>query len=217
VAYFPVLKASPDRLIGRDAAAEAVEEVETMFGERQDVVDVRGFYLTFGFRADADLMMWWIASSPDDLQDVLAAFLRTRLGRGFSLTRAFMGIHRPPEVAQDHVPAFLSHERPRRYLCTYPFVRTAEWYQLPRAERAALLREHGEMGREFPSVLANTTSGFGLGDGEWILAFESDVVTDLVDCLRRLRDATARTYTKEDVPFVTGIRRELREAVSYLV
>ena len=37
-----------------------------------------------------------------------------------------------------------------------------------------MLREHGEMGREFPDVLANTTSAFGLGDWEWILAFEAD-------------------------------------------
>jgi len=76
----------------------------------------------------------------------------------------------------------------------------------------ALLAEHGIIGREFPDVLANTTSGFGLGDWEWILAFEADQADRLVDCICRLRDARARVYTKEEVPFVTGIRRHVRAA-----
>ena len=69
------------------------------------------------------------------------------------------------------------------------------------------------MGREFPDVLANTTSAFGLSDWEWILAFEADDLSRIVDCLRRLRDAKARAYTKEEVPFVTGIRKDFVDAV----
>ncbi|MGZ4136460.1 MAG: chlorite dismutase family protein, partial [Actinomycetota bacterium] len=82
---------------------------------------------------------------------------------------------------------------------------------------AALLAEHGLMGREFPDVLANTTSAFGIGDWEWILAFEADELDRIVDCIRRLRQADARRYTKEEVPFVTGIRKDVRDAVRDLV
>ena len=99
----------------------------------------------------------------------------------------------------------------------YPFVRTPEWYLLPREERAALLREHGEIGREFPDVLANTTSAFGINDWEWILAFEADELDRIVDCIRRLREAEARRFTKEEVPFVTGIRKDVRAAFEDLV
>jgi chlorite dismutase len=84
-------------------------------------------------------------------------------------------------------------------------------------ERAALLRAHGTIGREFPDVLANTTSAFGITDWEWILAFEADELDRIVDCIRRLREAEARRYTKEEVPFVTGIRKDVREAVRDLV
>jgi hydrogen peroxide-dependent heme synthase len=66
-------------------------------------------------------------------------------------------------------------------------------------------------------VLANTTSAFGLNDWEWILAFEADELDRIVECLRRLRDAQARRYTKEEVPFVTGIRKDLRHAIADLV
>ena len=117
------------------------------------------------------------------------------------------------EFTADHLPAFLRGEAPRAYLSVYPFVRTPEWYLLPAEERSAMLREHGEMGREFPDVLANTTSAFGLGDWEWILAFEADDLSRLVDCIRRLRAAEARRFTKVEVPFVTGIRKELPDAV----
>jgi chlorite dismutase len=158
-------------------------------------------------------MMWWIGRSPDDLQDLMVAFRRTALGKRLDLTWAFMGVVRAAEFSKDHRPAFVRGESAKRYLCVYPYVRTSEWYLLPAEERSALLREHGEMGREFPDVLANTTSSFGLTDWEWILAFEADDLSRIVDCIRRLRDAKARAYTKEEVPFVTGIRKDLADVV----
>jgi chlorite dismutase len=157
-------------------------------------------------------MMWWVGPSPDDHQELLAAFRRTPLGRRLDLSWAFMGLVRPAEFTADHAPAFVRGEAPKRYACVYPFVRAPEWYLLPAEQRAELLREHGEMGREFPDVLANTTSAFGLGDWEWILAFEADDLSRIVDCIRRLRQAEARRYTKEEVPFVTGIRKDLAAA-----
>jgi chlorite dismutase len=107
-------------------------------------------------------------------------------------------------------------EDPKKYLCVYPFVRTAEWYLLKPYERRRLLKEHGMLGREFPDVLPNTTSAFGLSDWEWILAFEADRLERIVDCIRRLRDAEARRFTKEEVPFVIGIRKPLEEVVADL-
>jgi hydrogen peroxide-dependent heme synthase len=124
-----------------------------------------------------------------------------------------MGVVKPAEFSPDHLPAFVRGETPRRYACVYPYVRTSAWYLLTPTEREEMLREHGEIGREYPDVLANTTSAFGLSDWEWILAFEADELDRIVDCLRRLRDARARAYTKEEVPFVTGIRKEFLSVV----
>jgi chlorite dismutase len=209
-AYYPVLRAGPDlRSRDRRDVEDMAHEAEILFKEWSDRVTVRGVYSTTGFRPDADLMMWWVGSSPDEHQDLLAAFRRTALGRRLDLSWAFMGLVRPAEFTADHAPAFARGEAPKRYACVYPFVRTPEWYLLPADQRAGLLREHGEMGREFPDVLANTTSAFGLGDWEWILAFEADDLSRIVDCIRRLRQAEARRYTKEEVPFVTGIRKDL--------
>jgi peroxiredoxin len=192
-------------------------EWEVLFKEHADLVQVRGLYDARGFRPDADLLMWWVARSMEDVQDLLGALRHTVLGRALELTHAFTGVVRPPEFNPRHVPAFLRGEDPRRWLCVYPFVRTPEWYLQPAERRADLLREHGEMGREFPDVLPNTTSAFGLGDWEWILAFEADELHRIVDCIRRLRDSDSRRFVKEEVPFVVGRRVELAEAVESLI
>jgi hydrogen peroxide-dependent heme synthase len=216
-AYFPVFRRTT--AVGRMPGAEieeAIYEWEVRFKEFAERLTVRGFYTATGFRPDADLMMWWVAKSPDDLQALLVDLRRTALGRRLEQTWAFTGVHRPAEFNPQHVPAFLREEQPRKYLCVYPFVRTADWYLMPAQHRAELLRVHGEVGREFPDVLPNTTSAFGLGDWEWILAFEADELHRIVDCIRKLREAEARRYTKEEVPFVLGIRKELSDALREL-
>ncbi|HWL64756.1 MAG TPA: chlorite dismutase family protein, partial [Actinomycetota bacterium] len=57
---------------------------------------------------------------------------------------------------------------------------------------------------------------FGLGDFEWILAFEADGLERIVDLIRRLRSTEARRYTKVEIPFVTGIRKSLEETIQDL-
>ena len=209
-AYYPVF-ASIER--GDDDPAPLAHELEIVFKEWQDRVHVRGTYSTATFREDADLMMWWVADSVEDLQELQRAVRATELGRRMLVAYSFLGISRPPETAPDHLPAFLKGEPPKRYLCVYPFVRSPEWYLLPPQERGELLRVHGEMGREYPGVLANTTSAFGLNDWEWILAFESDGLPELVDCIRHLRGSESRRYVKTETPFITGVRKELAEAI----
>jgi chlorite dismutase len=214
-AMYPAFRGTRElRALGPGELEDAAQEIEELFKERADRVSVRGTYSTVGFRADADLLCWWHGSSFEELRGLLIAFRRTRAGRRVELAHLFLGVTRPAEFTPDHRPAFVKGEPPKPVLCVYPFVRTAEWYLLPREERAALLREHGELGREFPDVLANTTSAFGLGDWEWILAFEADTPERLVDCIRRLREARARLYTKEETPFVTGIRTDVRSALA---
>jgi chlorite dismutase len=216
-ALYPVFRARDDfRDLSADALADVVQEIENLYKAFEGRIDVRGTYSTVGFRADADLMLWLVGHAPEDVQAFVAEFRRTQPGRLTDLVWTFMGVVKPAEFTPDHRPAFVKGAPPKTYLCVYPFVRTPEWYLLPREERGELLAAHGTIGREFPEVLANTTSAFGLGDWEWILAFEADRADMLVDCIRRLRDAEARLYTKEEVPFVTGIRKSVADALADL-
>ena len=210
-ASYAVFKAT-----GHDAGADTARlssEVEELFSKAQDSVQVRGVYSTTGFTAQADLMFWFTSSSSDRLQDLLVELRRTELGRSLTAVDSWIGVALPAEFAKDHQPAFVKGTPPKKYMTVYPFVRTPEWYLLEPKERGALLREHGEAGREFPDVLANTTSAFGLGDFEWLLCFEADGPERIVELLRRLRATEARRFTKVEIPFYTGIRKELSAAI----
>ena len=195
-----------------ETAAEAVRAVEKV-GAEADLV-VRGWYDVSGLRADADLMVWWHAPNSDTLQDAYHALRRSDLGRHLEPVWSQLALHRPAEFNKGHVPAFMSDEEAKGYLCVYPFVRSYEWYLLPEAERRAMLTEHGMLARPYPDVRANTVSSFALGDYEWMLAFEADELHRIVDLMRALRAAEARRHTREEVPFYTGRRKELAEIVA---
>ena len=81
------------------------------------------------------------------------------------------------------------------------------------AKRGALLREHGQLGQEFPSVLANTTSAFALNDWEWLLALEAPQLTDLVDMMRKLRESETRYHVRDETPFYTGRRMKTTDEI----
>ena len=219
-ALYPVFMSTPDyreAFADADDLARAAREVEDLLKRWEGRVECRGTYSTVAFRADGDLMLWVHGGAPDDIQTFLVEFRRTEAGSLLDLTWTFMGVTKPAEFVADHRPAFVKGVPPEKFLCVYPFVRTPEWYLLPAEERGEMLREHGLLGRDFPEVLANTTSGFGLGDWEWILAFEAPAADMLVDCIRALRDTRARLYTKEEIPFITGIRKPVAEALADLV
>jgi chlorite dismutase len=205
-----------DLLGDADREGEAAE-VELLFKELEaaDVV-VRGTYDVAGLRADADLLLWIHAETSDELQSAYQRFRSTRFGRRLDGVWSQMALHRPAEFNKSHVPAFLADEVSRNYVCVYPFVRSYEWYLLEDAERRRLLAEHGQMAREYPDVRANTVSSFALGDYEWILAFEADDLSRIVDLMRHLRGSEARRHVREEVPFYTGARVEIAELVDRL-
>lgn len=92
----------------RQAMAQEAEAVlETV---KENEVTTRGVYLTTGFRADTDFMLWWIAPSPQAIQAGLRLLNRTRLGRRIKASWSFMGLVRPAEFHRDHSPAFLRGE-----------------------------------------------------------------------------------------------------------
>lgn len=195
--------------------ADLAAEAEAALTEAEGVA-IRGSYSTVGMRADCDLLLWLAGASAEAMQASQVALRRTQLGSTIEPFWQAIGVHREAEFSKSHVPAFFAGESPRRWLCAYPFVRTPEWYLLDPDRRRELLIEHGGMGREYPDVRANTVSAFGLGDYEWLLAFECDDVVRIVDLIRHLRGAQARLYTNNELPFITGIRKPLAEILADL-
>ncbi len=186
----------------RDAMTTQVHHVvESLAGMG---VVTRGFYDVSGFRADADLMIWWHADNVEGLQKAYQLLRRTALGTHLEPVWSQVAMHRPAEFNKGHVPAFLAGEEARGYICVYPFVRSYEWYLMEDDDRRAMLKEHGMAARDYGDVRANTLSSFALGDYEWILAFEADQLHRIVDLMRDLRNTRARLHVREEVPFYTG-------------
>ena len=197
--------------------AKVAAEVETLFADMsEEGVVVRGVYDVAGLRADADFMIWWHAEDIQVVQSAYHRFLRTELGAHLESVWSVAALHRPAEFNKGHIPAFMADERPLDFICVYPFVRSYEWYLLEDQERRALLSEHGQMARDYPDVRANTIASFALGDYEWILAFEADDLTRIVDLMRHLRGSETRRHVRDEVPFYTGPRVEVAALVDSL-
>ncbi len=207
-----------DEPLGPDVdRAVVAAEVDELFAKLavEDVV-VRGTYDVSGIRADADLMVWWHAAASEQLQSAYNRLRSTALGRRLAPVWSQMALHRPAEFNKSHLPAFLAEEEARGHVCVYPFVRSYDWYLLDDAERRRLLAEHGQMARQYPDVRANTVASFALGDYEWILAFEADDLSRIVDLMRHLRGSETRRHVRLEVPFYTGARTPITDLLARL-
>ncbi|TLP77206.1 hydrogen peroxide-dependent heme synthase [Nesterenkonia sphaerica] len=205
-----------------DAAQETADAFDELvsslagggLGADDDAAQLRGIYDVSGMRAGADVMLWLTGHKAEKLQAALRALHRTDLLHTTEIAFSAMGVHRTAEFARGHVPAFSRGVEPEQWLTVYPFNRSYDWYLLDPAKRGKMLREHGELGQEFPSVLANTTSAFALNDWEWLLALEAPDLRDLVDMMRRLRESETRYHVRDEIPFYTG--RRLNETLDAL-
>jgi chlorite dismutase len=195
----------------------AVAEFEALTARLAEAGVVhRGSYDVSAMRADADVMVWLHGPKPEDLQRAVRDIRRSELFAGTEIAWSAMGVHREAEFAKNHTPAYSRGVAPAEWLCVYPFVRSYEWYLLPDAERGAMLRDHGMLGRDFPQVISNTVSSFALGDWEWILGLEAPELVDLVDLMRHLRSTEARNHVREEIPFYTGRRVTAAEIAEVL-
>jgi chlorite dismutase len=195
---------------GRRLACEAMLRA---LADYEPAVRLRGAYSTAGLAAGVDLILWVIADEAESLQRLAADLRRPPVGAGLELRHTYLGIGSASQYDPEHGPAFLRGLPPKRYLSVYPFAKTPAWYLLPFEVRRALMVEHGKMGAEFPTILTNTVSSFGIADQEFVVALEDDDPAVLVRMVQRLRAAKVREYTQRDTPIFLGLRKEPAVAV----
>jgi hydrogen peroxide-dependent heme synthase len=195
------------RMLRDDEKAAARKEfAETL--NNASGVSVRGMYSMVGFRHDSDFIIWVVSQDFDAMQQLAVAINKSTLGRYLDTAYSYLGISLGSRYTADHAPAFIKGTPPKTYLSVYPFIKTHEWYQLPYEERRTAMAEHGKMGREYPDILTNTVSSFGIADHEFVVAFESDDIADMVKMVEYLRAAASRPYTALDTPIFLGYMKE---------
>ncbi len=196
-------------------------ELAAVVDEFSSQMSVKSYSL-LGTRGDADFLLWKISPSLELLDGLVAQMNRTELGGYLTISHSYLAMTR-------RSPYLDGHKHPgqegdgeamrsigREYLFVYPFVKTHEWYQLPKEERQGMMNEHFQVGHRYPSVKISTTYSFGLDDQEFVLGFETDNPGDFLDLVMELRETKARPYTERDTPIFTCIYKPLKECLDGL-
>jgi chlorite dismutase len=209
------------RVADRAEFAAVVEEMAA-----RDGVILRSYSLV-GTRGDADLMLWSVSERLEEFQELAARLNATALAAYleqpysyFAMTKRSSYVER--HVHEDGAPQEGRSSRliilptERQYLFVYPFVKTRAWYRLGPGERQRQMDEHIAMGHRYPGVKINTTYSYGLDDQEFVVAFESDSVSDFLDLVQEMRASEASTHTVRDVPSFTCVATPIGEALAAL-
>lgn len=178
-------------------------------------------YSLMGTRADAELLLWQIAESPDPFGELATAMMSTRMGGYLNITYSYLAqtkrsvyeIKDDPHAEKEQL---IIQTTDAKYLFIYPFIKTRAWYKLSLAARQGMMDEHITMGRKYPSIKLNTTYSFGLDDQEFVVAFETDEPSDFLDLVQELRESEASMYTLQDTPLYTCTNMPLDEALDSL-
>ena len=204
--------------------AELTALIEEMAA--RDGVVLRTYSLV-GTRGDADLMIWTVSDRLEELHELAARLNRTALAAYLEQPYHYFAMTKRSSYVERHVHTdgaaqegrssrLVITPTERRYLFVYPFVKTRAWYRLSPEERQRQMDEHIAMGHGYPGVKINTTYSFGLDDQEFVVAFESDSVSDFLDLVQEMRASEASTHTVRDVPSFTCVATPIDEALAAL-
>ncbi|HEY8740409.1 MAG TPA: chlorite dismutase family protein [Candidatus Dormibacteraeota bacterium] len=217
---FAFYKVSPEwRRLGAGERQDAVAEVQSLASRYAEGMMIRP-YSTVGTRADCDLLLWTASHELASVQELARDFGATRLGRCSETSHSFLAMTKRSMYLDSHVHDGQErlHIKPStaRYLFVYPFVKTRDWYLLPKAERQRIMDEHIGIGHKYPGVKINTTYSFGLDDQDFVVAFEANEPGEFVDLVMDLRETEGSRYTVRDTPIFTCVAKSLPEVLADL-
>ncbi len=203
------------QLLPDEKRQQGKQELLDIFEEHTQHALMRSFAL-YGLRSNCDFMLWQATYDVGDLQGISSKIRRSAMGPYLHETNAFLSMtKRSVYVGKNargaHDPRLVIAPEDKKYLFVYPFVKTRAWYALPLEDRKRMMNEHIRVGLQYPSVSLNTTYSFGLDDQEFVVAFETDNISDFLDLVQQLRETEASSYTLRDTPMFTCVAQPLDE------
>ena len=174
-------------------------------------------YSTLGLKAGVDFMLWRIGYDVDPFQKMVADINKSILGRWLDIPNSYLAMTKHSQYVDEHVHEGQEGRRlkivpgKKPYLFVYPFVKTRDWYLLPRDERQRIMNEHIAIGHKYPRVKINTTYSFGLDDQDFVVAFEAESAAEFLDLVQDLRETESSKYTVRDTPMYTCRRSTIDE------
>src|SRR5205809_1364618 len=191
------------------------QELLAIFEEYTQGPLMRSFGL-YGLRSDCDFMLWQASYAIEDLQGISSKIRCSVMGPYLHEIHAFLSMtKRSVYVGKNargaHDPRLVITPEDKKYLFVYPFVKTRAWYALPLGDRKRMMSEHIRVGLTYPSVSLNTTYSYGLDDQEFVVAFETDNISDFLDLVQELRETEDSSYTLRDTLMFTCVSQPLGE------
>lgn len=162
-----------------------------------DRVDV-DCYCAVGLRADCDFFVRYTAPTLAELQEICVKVANSGLGRHLDVAHDWVARRRPGR-AGDGGPTGEAD-----WLVVHPFSVQREFFALASDERARLVGECVEIGREHPQVAADAASSFGLGDQDWVLGFQVSDLAAFEALTRALRATELARLALVDAPVLLG-------------
>jgi chlorite dismutase len=201
----PAWRRLPEAQRCSDGAAFVAAEAETADKGVRTLT-----YSSLGLEPGVDLVLLRLADSIDTLEDAGARLARSGLGSWLTMRHSLLGQIGPSQ----YVAKPSAQERslldgdPARYLIVYPFTKSAEWYLLSREARQGIMNEHMRVGRGYPAVRQLLAYSFGLDDGDFLVAYDTDDLGAFGELVRELRGTESRRSTINDRPILLGIRTD---------
>jgi chlorite dismutase len=196
------------------AKAESAKEVDNVI--RNSGIKFRT-YSTLGLRDDADFLFWFAAKSVEELQDVISKIYLTVFGKYIMPSQVYLSCTRPSIYAKkEKTVSFVSGNEPKKYVVVYPFIKTRDWYLLPREQRQKMMDEHIDVSQKYPGIILNTTYSFGIGDQDFMLAFETDVLQDFQNLIMDLRETKVSAYIQQDTPMIVCVKKDIIPLITSL-
>lgn len=193
---------------------EAAKQVERVL--KNSSIKFR-VYSTMGLRDDTDFLLWFASDSVEKIQDIVSKVNQTLFGKYIAPSHVYLSSTRPSiYAAGSRGHGWLAGEEQKKYVIVYPFIKTREWYLLPLEKRKEMMDEHIEVGKKYPEVTLNTTYSFGIGDQDFMLAFETDSLEKFQDLIMDLRETKVSEYVKVDTPMIVCVKKELTDLIHSL-
>lgn len=198
--------------IGKDEAAKEFSSLIDIANTKMKVMT----YSTIGMRKESDFMLWSISDSVEKIQVLSSKVYTTVLGKYIDTSEVYLSASRPSIYSNKITPSFMEDDKPLKYNIVYPFVKSREWYLLPFAKRSEMMKEHINVGKKFPQIRLNTSYSFGMGDQDFMLAFETDNLMDFQDLIMKLRETQVNRYVVRDTPMIVCVYKKIFDVIKSL-
>jgi chlorite dismutase len=214
-----------DRALRRESA-EFKSEAKRQFADLLKRYEGRMIllpYSTLGLKSTVDFMLWRITYDLEPFQQMASDINKSLLGRYLDVPHSYLSMTKHSQYVDEHVHEGQEGRRnlivpgKKPFLFVYPFVKTRDWYLLPKAERQRVMNEHIAIGHKYPRVKINTTYSFGLDDQDFVVAFEAESAAEFLDLVQELRETESSKFTVRDTPMYTCRRSTIEEILDSLV